>query len=167
MTPRRKWRTFPAEYKAEVVALHRTTDESAAEIATELDLTESAVQCWSEPGPDRRRRTSRADDQRARGVGPFAQRNRILREERDVLKRATPSSPTRPVTGCASLQAVSRQSWDNAVAEGFFDRTGLPLNAGNAEPGPNRRLRIHRGLLQPPPPTFRPWLPAPLRLRGL
>lgn len=46
MTPNRPKRIFTSEYKAEVMALYRTTDKSVSQIAKELDLTISAVQRW-------------------------------------------------------------------------------------------------------------------------
>jgi transposase len=84
MTGKRKRREFTPEYKAEVVGLFRTTDKSIGEIARELDLTPSAVQRWvhqAEVDAGNRRE------------------NRILREERDILKRARLSSQRRPGEG--------------------------------------------------------------------
>ncbi|MBK6664371.1 MAG: transposase [Thermoflexaceae bacterium] len=88
MSRRRPRRTFTAEYKAEVVAMYRTTDKTVTEIAKELDLTESAVSrwvtrrggCW---------RTFRADHHRREELAYLRRENRVLREERDILKRAT------------------------------------------------------------------------------
>lgn len=46
MVNKRQRGKFSAEYKAEVVNLHRTTDKSITRIRTEHDLTDSAVRRW-------------------------------------------------------------------------------------------------------------------------
>jgi transposase len=82
MTGKRKRREFTPEYKADVVMLFRTTDKSIAEIAKELDLTPSAVQRW----------VSQAEVDAGERVGlTTSEREELsyLREERDILKRAT------------------------------------------------------------------------------
>ena len=69
------------------------------------------------------------------------------------------------------IQSLSRprQCWDNAVAESFFATTEerahrLPL-LGHRRPGPRRRVRVHRGLLQPATPPLPARLPHPSRVR--
>jgi len=89
MTGKRKRRTFTAEYKAEVVALYRTTDKSVAQIAKELDLTESAVARWvAQAETDEGKREGLTTSEREE-LAYLRRENRVLREERDVLKRAT------------------------------------------------------------------------------
>jgi transposase len=89
MTGKRKRRTFTVEYKAEVVALYRTTDKSVAQIARELDLTESAVARWvAQAERDDGKRAGLTTSEREE-LAYLRRENRILREERDVLKRAT------------------------------------------------------------------------------
>jgi transposase len=89
MTGRRKRREFTAEYKAEVVALFRTTDKSVAQIAKELDLTPSAVQRWvTQAEVDAGNRGGLTTNEREE-LAYLRRENRILREERDILKRAT------------------------------------------------------------------------------
>lgn len=89
MTGRRKRREFTAEYKAEVVALFRTTDKSVAQIAKELDLTPSAVQRWvTQVEADAGKREGLTTNEREE-LAYLRRENRILREERDILKRAT------------------------------------------------------------------------------
>ena len=59
-------------------------------------------------------------------------------------------------------------AYDNAVAESFFDprdRTPSPERLRHPEPGPLRRLRLHRRLLQPPTAAFRYRIPLTPRLR--
>ena len=89
MTGKRRRREFTAEYKAEVVTLFRTTDTSVAEIAKELDLTPSAVQRWvsqAEVDAGRREGLTTTELEELRYL---RKENRTLREERDILNRAT------------------------------------------------------------------------------
>jgi transposase len=89
MTGKRPRRAFTAEYKDEVVTLYRTTEKSAGEIAKELDLTPSAVRRWIvEAEAENGQGTGLTSDERAE-LARLRKENRILREERDILKRAT------------------------------------------------------------------------------
>lgn len=89
MNMKRPRRTFTAEYKAEVVTLYRTTDRSVSEIARELDLTASAVQRWvTQAEVDGGQREGLTTSEREE-LAYLRKENRILREERDILKRAT------------------------------------------------------------------------------
>ena len=89
MNMKRPRRTFTAEYKAEVVTLYRTTDKSVGEIAKELELTASAVQRWVRQGEgDGGQREGLTTSEREE-LAYLRRENRILREERDILKRAT------------------------------------------------------------------------------
>ena len=87
---RRKRRKFTPEYKAEVVKLVRTSGKSIGQVASELELTETAVRAWAK----------RADvDEKQDPNGPLtseerAEVTRLRRElrtvtmERDFLKKA-------------------------------------------------------------------------------
>ena len=89
MNMKRSRRTFTAEYKAEVVTLYRTTDKSVSEIAKELELTVSAVQRWVRQAEvDGGQREGLTTSEREE-LAYLRRENRILREERDILKRAT------------------------------------------------------------------------------
>ena len=89
MNTKRPRRSFTAEYKAEVVALYRTTDKSLSEIAKELDLTPSAVERWVRQAEvDAGQREGLSTTEREE-LAYLRRENRILREERDILKRAT------------------------------------------------------------------------------
>ncbi len=86
---RRARRSFSKEFKAEVVELVRTSNKTVAEVARDLDLTETAVREWV--------RRAEVDDGRRDGLtttereelARLRKENRVLREERDILKRAT------------------------------------------------------------------------------
>ena len=82
-------RSFSKAFKAEVVDLVRTSDKSVPEVCRDLDLTESAVRAWV--------RQAEIDDGQREGLttsereelARLRKENRVLREERDILRRAT------------------------------------------------------------------------------
>ena len=82
-------RSFSKEFKAEVVELVRQPGNTVGGVARDLDLTETAVREWVKQADidDGRRDglTSSERDELAR----LRKENRVLREERDILKRAT------------------------------------------------------------------------------
>ena len=88
---KRPRRSFTREFKAEVVALVRQDGNTASSVARDLDLTETAVREWV--------RQAEIDDGVGGRVGltssereelaRLRRENRVLREERDILKRAT------------------------------------------------------------------------------
>jgi len=85
----RSRRSFSKEFKAEVVALVRSGDKTIPEVCRDLDLTETAVRGWV--------RQVEFDDGRQVGLSASEREElarlrkevRVLREERDILKRAT------------------------------------------------------------------------------
>ena len=85
----RKRRSFTPEYKADVVELCRTSGKTVAQVARELDLTETAVRRWVAQAEidagEREGLTSAEREELTR----LRRENRVLREERDILKRAT------------------------------------------------------------------------------
>lgn len=89
MNSRRRRRAFTAEYKAEVVALYRTTDKGVEEIAKELDLTPSAVRRWVTQAEVATGQRAGLTTNEREELTYLRRENRILREERDILKRAT------------------------------------------------------------------------------
>jgi transposase len=85
----RRRRSFSDEYKAEVVALCRSGDRSIGQIARDLDLTETAVRRWvAQAEIDEGRREGLTSSEREE-LARLRRENRVLREERDILKRAT------------------------------------------------------------------------------
>ena len=86
---RRSRRSFTEQYKAEVVALCRDSEKPMAEIARDLDLTESCVRRWvPQAEVDAGRREGLTTSEREELVR-LRKENRVLREERDILKGAT------------------------------------------------------------------------------
>src|SRR5215472_12617826 len=85
---RRSRREFTDAYKAEVVALCQKGDRSMAEVARDLDLTETAVRRWvAQAEVDAGRRPGQTSAEQAE-MAQLRKENRALREERDILKRA-------------------------------------------------------------------------------
>jgi transposase len=82
-------RSFTPEFKAEVVELCRAGDRSIGQVARDLDLTETSVRKWiAQADIDSALRdglTSAERDEIAR----LRKEVRVLREDRDILRRAT------------------------------------------------------------------------------
>lgn len=86
---KRPRRSFTPEFKAEVVELVRQPGNTAASVARDLDLTETAVRAWVKQADiDDGQRAGLTSDERAE-LARLRAENRVLREERDILKRAT------------------------------------------------------------------------------
>lgn len=85
----RRRRSFTAQYKAEVVELCRTGGRSIAAVARDLGLTETAVRRWvAQAEIDAGHRDGLTTAEREE-LSRLRKEIRVLREERDVLKRAT------------------------------------------------------------------------------
>ena len=82
--PRRR-RSFTAEFKAEIVELCQRGDRSVGQVAKDFDLTETAVREWVAGTREDGGLTS---DER-RELAELRRENRRLREDVDILKRAT------------------------------------------------------------------------------
>ena len=85
--PQRR-RSFTPEFKAEVVALCRAGERSIGQVCRDLDLTETAVRRWvTQAEIDAGVRDGLTTAEREE-LARLRKENRILREERDILKRA-------------------------------------------------------------------------------
>jgi transposase len=85
---RRGRRAFTDQYKADVVALCRTSGKTVGQVCRDLDLTETAVRRWvaqAEVDDGKRNGLTTAERQE---LAQLRKENRVLREERDLLKRA-------------------------------------------------------------------------------
>jgi transposase len=89
MQQKRRRRAFTAAYKAELVELCRRGDRSIPEVARDLDLTETAVRRWVHQAEiDSGQRPGLTSDEREE-LARLRREVKVLREERDILKRAT------------------------------------------------------------------------------
>jgi transposase len=86
---KRQRRQFSPEYKAEVVALIRTSGRGIGEVARELDIADSVVRSWvrdAEQTTDNKSMTTNEDLQRE--LADARKRIRELEMERSILKKA-------------------------------------------------------------------------------
>ena len=89
--PRRHRRAFTPEFKAEIVELCQRGDRSVGQVARDFDLTETAVREWvRQAGRDARTRADRGlTSAERRELAELRRENRRLREDVEILKRAT------------------------------------------------------------------------------
>ena len=88
MTARRR-RVFTPEFKAQTVDLVRSSGKSVGEVCRDLDLTETAVRRWlAQADVDAGRRDGLTTVEREE-LGHLRREVRVLRQERDILARAT------------------------------------------------------------------------------
>ena len=86
---KRPRRSFTKAFKAEVVELVRQPGNTASSVARDLELTETAVRAWVKQADiDDGRRDGLTTGEREE-LTRLRRENRVLREERDILKRAT------------------------------------------------------------------------------
>jgi transposase len=85
---RRQRRSFTPTFKAEVIALVRQGERSLPAICREMDLSETAVRRWvGQAAVDAGERAGLTTEEREE-LQRLRRENRILRDERDILKRA-------------------------------------------------------------------------------
>ena len=84
-----KRRSFTLEFKAEVVELCQAGDRSIGQVCRDLGLTETAVRRWvMQAEIDVGERAGLSTEERVE-LARLRKGNHILRQERDILKRAT------------------------------------------------------------------------------
>ncbi|WP_165556070.1 transposase [Kribbella pittospori] len=94
-------RSFTAEFKAEIVELCQRGDRSVGQVAKDFDLTETAVREWlkqaeRDAGTGDGGLTSSEKDELAQ----LRRENRRLREDVEILKRATAFFASMPRSCC-------------------------------------------------------------------
>src|SRR4249919_2861876 len=83
-------RSFTPEFKAEIVELCRRGDRSVGQVARDFDLTETAVREWVKQADlDTGTRTDGLTSDERAELAALRRENRRLREDVDILKRAT------------------------------------------------------------------------------
>src|SRR5579875_2584542 len=94
-TPRPR-RSFTSEFKAEIVELCQRGDRSIGQVARDFDLTETAVREWvRQADVDAGRREGLTSGEKAE-LAQLRRENRRLREDVEILKRATAFFARRP-----------------------------------------------------------------------
>jgi len=83
-------RTFTPEFKAEIVELCQRGDRSIGQIAKDFDLTETGVREWVKQAErDAGTRSDGLTTAERDELAQLRRENRRLREDVDILKRAT------------------------------------------------------------------------------
>jgi transposase len=79
---------YPAEFRAEAVRLARSSDRSVPQLARELGVSPQTLTNWiAQDRVDAGERPGLTTDERAR-LRELERENRILREEREILRKA-------------------------------------------------------------------------------
>jgi transposase len=82
-------RSFTPEFKADIVERCRRGDRSIGQVARDFDLTETAVREWVKQAEvDTGERAGLSSDE-VRELAELRRENRRLREDVEILKRAT------------------------------------------------------------------------------
>ena len=130
---KRKRRTFTGEFKREAVRLCEVGDRSIAQVAKDLDLTETALREWVKraeidagKGPVGALTTEEREE-----LTRLRRENKRLQMEREILKKAAVGSRRR----CnVSHQCISRrvvvQRLARAHVEAARDRVEIRLSVG-------------------------------------
>jgi transposase len=87
--PRRRRRRFDAEFKEQAVRLVLDESKSVAAVARDLDLTETALREWvKRTQADRTQGRTGLTTAEREELARLRKENRILQEEREILKKA-------------------------------------------------------------------------------
>ena len=86
--PRRR-RSFTPEFKAEIVDACRRGDRSIGQVARDFDLTETAVRTWVKQAEVDAGRQDGLTTAEREELAQLRRENRRLREDVEILKRAT------------------------------------------------------------------------------
>jgi transposase len=79
---------YPPEFKAEAVRLYKESGRSLQEIATDLGVSSNSLRDWvNRSKVGRNERVGLSQDEREE-LKRLRHENRILREEREILKKA-------------------------------------------------------------------------------
>ena len=88
--PIRRRRSFTEEFKAEIVECCRRGDRSVGQVAKDFDLTETTVREWVKQADlDAGNRSDGLTTAEREELAALRRENRRLREDVDILKRAT------------------------------------------------------------------------------
>ncbi len=84
-----KGRPFDRAFRSEAVRLYRTSGKALREVAGDLGIAPESLRRWViQAGADEGRRDGLTTTEREE-LRKLRRENRILREERDILKKAT------------------------------------------------------------------------------
>lgn len=98
---------YPPEFRTEAIRLARTSGKLPAEIARELGMTGETLRLWLKQADlDEGKRSDGLTSDEQEELRRLRRENRILREEREILKKAAAHLPRRRPTRCASRRRV-------------------------------------------------------------
>jgi transposase len=86
--PRRARREFSPEFKARTVELIESSGKSIGQVCRELDLTETLVRRWVTQARIDAGTAPGLDSQERAELARLRRENTVLREEREILKKA-------------------------------------------------------------------------------
>jgi transposase len=90
---RRSRPPHPPEFRAEAIRLVKTSGDPLRQIAEDLGVSDQTLRNWDrQDDVDASRRSGLTSDERAR-LREFENKNRKLREEREILRKARPAPP--------------------------------------------------------------------------
>ena len=110
---KRQRRKFTDEFKAKAVELVRTSGKSIMAVAGDLDLTASSLGTWvkqAEVDAGRGRGGALTSEEREE-LSRLRKENRVLKEEREILKKAAAHS-----TGQRTQAGLRRRGWSHHEA---------------------------------------------------
>ena len=127
---KRSRRSFTDEFKVGAVRLVLDEGKTVAQVARDLDLTESALRTWVE-----RARADRTQGKTGLTTAERAELTRLRKENRELRMHRE------------IYPQLLRQCRRRALVQDAQGRTGVALQQLRRRKGPT--LRLHRGILQP------------------
>lgn len=79
---------YPPEFKTEAVRLYKESGRSLQEIASDLGMSSNSLREWVKRGEVETRRRGGITQSEREELERLQRENRILREEREILKKA-------------------------------------------------------------------------------
>jgi transposase len=96
---------YPPEFRAEAIRLARTSGKPHVQIAEDLGMTSETLRLWLKQADlDKGKRRDGLTSDEQKELRRLRRENRILREEREILRKAEPSSLRRPTRSGEGLQ---------------------------------------------------------------
>lgn len=129
--PRRARREFSPEFKARTVELIESSGKSIGQVCRELDLTETAVRRWVKLARIDAGTVPGLDSEERAELARLRRENKVLREEREILKKPRPSSLRRR----GEADPTRRPHSDIRLHRGLVQPAPTPLRARLPQPG--------------------------------
>jgi transposase len=116
---------YPPEFRAEAIRLARTSGKPHAQIARELGMTGEMLRLWlKQADVDEGKRSDGLSSDEREELGRLRRENRILREEREILKKATAHLPRRRLARSGERVPVHRAREGHSCGGDSVSRAG-------------------------------------------